>query len=60
MGNDRLDIFKKFMEFSMSAWINAGLSLISTPLITRFFTPADIDLMNLFGGCLKRHRRGEA
>lgn len=48
MNNDRLRFLKSFLGFSLSAWVNAGLSLISTPLITRFFRPAEIGKINIF------------
>lgn len=46
--NNRVDCFKKFMGFSISAWFNAALSLVSTPLITRLFSPDEIGKINIF------------
>ena len=48
MGNNRIRFLKNFMGFSMSAWINAGLSLVSTPLITRLFSPTEVGKISIF------------
>ena len=48
MSNNRVLFFKRFMGFSISAWVNAILSLISTPLITSLFSTADVGKIQLF------------
>ena len=48
MKNNRLDFLKKFLGFSLSSWINALLSLVSVPILTRVFSTGEVGKINLF------------
>ena len=44
----RFSFFKSFVGFSLSSWVSAGLSLISTPIITRAFSTTELGKINMF------------
>lgn len=46
--NTRLSFLKSFIGFSVSSWVGAGLSIISTPIVTRVFSTTEIGKINLF------------
>lgn len=46
--SNKLTFFKSFVGFSLSSWVNAGLSLISTPVITRVFETSELGKIQLF------------
>lgn len=46
--NTKFSLLKGFIGFSLSAWVNAALSLISTPIITRVFSTDELGKIQLF------------
>lgn len=48
MKENKMSFIKGFLGFSVSAWINAGLSFFATPIITRAFLPDELGKINLF------------
>lgn len=46
--NSRLLLLKGFIGFSVSSWVGAALSFISTPIITRAFSTEELGKINLF------------
>lgn len=47
-GSQKINFFKSFVGFSMSSWVSALLSLISTPIITRVFSTEEYGKIALF------------
>ena len=48
MKENKMSFLKGLFGFSISAWINAALSLFATPIITRIFIPEELGKINLF------------
>lgn len=46
--NNNFSFLKGILGFSVSAWVNAVLSLFATPIVTRAFAPDELGKINLF------------
>ncbi|UAC47864.1 oligosaccharide flippase family protein [Bacillus aquiflavi] len=41
-------LFSKFLSFSFGSWVALGIGVISTPIITRLFSPKDFGLGSMY------------
>lgn len=49
MANNSGDLFlKSILKFSVASWVQAGIALISIPLVTRAFSPGEYGKINMF------------